>query len=599
MKTAALSALLLLAPSLPVMAQQLTPQETAFLDSCSENASRKIFSPVKAGECLDALTADNYRLLNKAKRKHDVAAAALMSQLESVKDLDEVFKAAESSYTLRSALKVRMEKARPCVLCGLGLGPQPEKLYTWVSRYAAGRLQETKQAGLDWTAIDPAAAAFLSARSGVRESWADQTITGREKLLSAWASAELDKVLPDGATRFDYDKHIGTLNKIWPYLSDEEREKVITALRGAAADAAEAQKKGETTGKKFEAETRRIGEMQSALAGLSGADAAGFLNRSFDNNTASGGAAYGDRGGTGPTGRVKAAGGGTPAGPQTLTDEQAKALSPRLLTALTGPRGELSDTPIGRDAIAFMKTPGGKLDFAVERLDSSNTRGVFYPGKNTVRLNSSDVEAAMRKANVTTAELMDKNNKEAVAKVARYVAPVFVHEYEGHQKQTDWANRKKIPDLYYIGQETEAFSKGALFVLQKTQAEQRKGNSKYSEQISESDVHMARLLRAEGTAGVGRHVMYYNVNSQRGKAAENFGQYEALKKELALRAQAARKDPAAEAKLDKARPEGYRTEDLKFRFRTVYSWYREAAKKSGEENKYFQNALNALDGGKN
>lgn len=593
MKTTLLSALIFFAPPLAAVAQQLTPQELTLLDSCEENASLKIFSPVKAGECLEALTASNYRLLNKAKRKNDIKAANLMANLEAVKDLDDVFNTAEDTFTLRKSLKVRLEKANPCVLCALQLGPQPDKLYPWVTRYAAARLPETKEAGLDWTAIPAEASQFLSAKGGIAAGWPNQTISGREKILSAWASVEYDRILPRGAVRFDVGKHIDMVRKIWPFLSDTQKTGVNAAIEGAMADAEAAKAKGGETGKKFEAETRRLAEMQIMLSGLSGSDAAGFLNRAFDKNSASGDAVSGA---AGAARQLKSADGGTGAGAQSLTDAQAKDISPRLLKALTGPGGELADTQIGRETIAFMKTPGGKLDFAVERLSSSNTRGVFNSEKVTVRLNAADVEAAMKKANVTTAELMAADNTAAMAKIARYVAPVFVHEYEGHQKQTDWAKRKKIPDLYYIGQETEAFSKGSLFVLQKSQAELRKGNTKYAEQISEEDVKMARLLKAEGTAGVGRHVMYYNVNSQRGKAAENFALYEALKKELALRSQAARKNPEAEAKLDKTRPEGLRTEDLKFRFRTVYSWYREAAKKSEEETRYFQDALNTLDG---
>jgi hypothetical protein len=325
--------------------------------------------------------------------------------------------------------------------------------------------------------------------------------------------------------------------------------------------------------------------MQANLPAVAGAGGSAFLNKTFDNASAGSGAL--PQAGTGRQ--------GTKPQVYTLTDEQAKVLSPRMEQALLGPKGELSDTQIGRDAIAFSKTPGGALKFSVEKLDDDNTRGVFDPGKVTVKLNKADVEAAMRQNKVTAAELMDEKDPAALQKVTRYVAPVFIHEYDGHQEQTDWANKNGVPDHYYLGQEREAFSKGSLFVLQKREAELKKGNTAYEGQVSESDVKMANLLRAKGMEGINKEIMYYEVPTEKGVAAQNFAAYEALKKELTLRQIAASKDAAAQAALDAKRPAYDTTGALQKKFNAIYPWYNLSVKKTAEEQKYFDDALAALD----
>ncbi|MDD5210100.1 MAG: hypothetical protein PHV36_11985 [Elusimicrobiales bacterium] len=581
---AAAFGLMLLGPSRPAYSQ-LTEQDSKFLDSCSENITRKIYSPTKAENCLIGLDENDHALLDRAKSYKEVELSRLMAYMNALKDLGDFYKDAEDEYVIKQGLLVRLE-ATPCVLCRLELGPQPDKLYKWIDIYAQKKLPDTKKAAMDWDGLTPPAPEQLAARGQSRDAWAGLTISERQSELEAWATEKFDEMLPPGAKGLDTDKYFPTLKAIWPYLTEAQRTRMNEVLNGMKETMAAAKKAAEAGGKKSGALEKKYEALTQKVQGLNASPggAAGFLNGAFDNS----------RAGTDTPGPASAK---TPAGGSyTLTDAQAAKLSPRVQQALLGPKGELADTAIGKEAIAFTNAPGGELKFSVARLDSDNTRGVFYPSKSEVKVNLTYLETAMRKTGVTADQLMDEKNTDALKKVSRYVAPTFVHEYDGHQKQTAWADSKNIPDHYYIGQETEAFSKGSLFVLQKAQAEQKKGNPYYSTQIAESDVDKAKLLKAEGTAGVGRSVMYYKVPSREGVAAKTFAEYEDLKKELTLRQLAASKNPEEEARIDAARGYGKTTAELNKKYNAIYPWYKESMKKSAEEAKYFQKAIKDLDG---
>lgn len=573
---AAAFSVVLLAGQLPLSAQELTAQEKGLLNSCAENLTRKIYSPVKAEECLLSLAENDHRLLNKARAVSDIQNSQLMAGLNAIKDLGEFYRDAEAEDIIYQGLLVRF-KTDPCVLCGLELGPQPDKLYPWVSRYAPGKLAITKKATLDWAGLPAPAPAQLTERGQSQGTWAGMTIDQRRKTLEDWAAAKYDEILPPGTRNYDAEKYFPTVLAIWPYITEQQRLRLNAARKGMNEALLSAKSAAAAGGGKTGELGRKYDALDQKLQGLSGNpdSAAGFLNKAFDNSVSGSGV---------PDGKA----GEIPGPVYTLTDEQAIKLSPRVRQALVGPGGELSDTAMGKEALAFLSAPGGQLKFSVVKLGGDNTSGEFSGSvSREVRINRTYVETAMRKTGVTTAELMDENNREALKKIARYVAPTFVHEYCGHQKQAVWAESKNIPDLYYLGQETEAFSKSALFVLQKTQAEMKKGNPWYSQQTAESYVGMARVLKTEGQAGISRAVMYYQVPSREGKAAQTFAQYDALKKELALR--------ETGTGTGAARYRDTSDWELERQYKAIYPWYKESLKKSAEEKKYFQDALDALD----
>jgi hypothetical protein len=561
-------------------AAQVSTEEDAFLDACASNITHRTYSPAKAEECLLRLDENDHALMDRALQKSDIQLSRLMAGMNALKDLGDFYRDAEGPDILQTGLLVRLEGS-PCVLCSLQLGPQPDKLYPWVSRYASQKLDDTRAAALDWPLLPPKIQQLMTAFGQSQQAWAGLTISNRQDSLQQMATSKYNELLPPGARTYDAGRHFSTIEAIWPYLDNEQRqrvndvhERIVAAMQQATAQAAGDGKNA--------ASGRKIEEMSKKFKGLkSGGDSFGMLGKTFDNSDTSGGA--------------PAAGGKPGAASFKLTEAQAAELAPRLQQALLGPKGELADTAIGRETIAFLDAPGGKLKFSVVKMGSSNTHAAFYPSSSEVKYNVAYIEAAMKATNVSAADLLDEKNTAAMAKVTRYVAPTFVHEYEGHQKQTAWAVSKNIPDHYYIGQETEAFSKGALFVLQKKQTELVKGNPWYSLQISESDVSMARTLSAEGTAAVGRSVMYYDVPSREGKAAQNFARYETLKKELTLRALAATANPEKEAALEAKRTGRNRTAELQKEYNAVFPWYKESLKKNAEEAKYFKKALEDVD----
>ena len=575
-------------------AQAFTEQENQTLTSCEKNITEKIYAPTDADKCLAALHENDDSLMKRLRTENESRATFILTYELSISDLGNFYANADETYVIQKGLQVRLER-NPCPLCRLEMGPQPEKLFPWINRYAADKMEDTKKAADCWSTLPSFTATQFTQRGDGESQWAQYTIKQREAKLKEWAQSVYDELLPAGATRMTIDNlrsHKDAIGAAWPYFTEEQRDKINADVEGIKADIAKAKAAAtspESLAKAKELE-KKYEAVQAHLPGVPGDDSSTFLNKAFDKAGGSG-AVYEN----GASPQITVSGASVKAPVYTLTDQQAKDLSPRMELALLGPKGELADTAIGQDAIAFSKTPGGALKFSVEKLEDDNTRGVFNSGDVTVKINKTDVEASMVKYKVTADELMDEKNPAALQKVTRYVAPVFVHEYEGHQEQTDWANKNGIPDHYYLGQEREAFSKGALFVLQKKEAELKKGNTGYEDQVSKEDVSMAALLKTKGMSGVNQAIMYYAVPTEQGVAAQNFAAYEELKKELTLRQIAAAKDPAAQAALDAKRDEDETTSALQKQYNSIYPWYTLSMKKTAQEQKYFDDAIAALD----
>lgn len=536
-----ISLLLLVLAAAPLAAEEerassLSQEEEAFIESCAENITKKIYSPVKAEECLERVNEKDFELLEKLRSGSDIQASRLMASLTALKDISDLLAQAQDKH-LQKGLKVRLER-HPCVLCSLSLGPQPEKLHSWVGKYAEGRLEDVRKAGLSWSALARDERSFLEeVRKLTEEGWREKLITDRRILLC-------------------YDAAPST-----------------AAAAASAASMAKAAQKYATVGNRLK------------NAGKAGSGA--FLNKTFDN-------ADGGRDGAGQPAWFWPFGGGKDEAKYKLTDEQAALLGPRLTESYLGAGGELSGTKVGEELIAFSRTPAGKVDLHVENLkDHTNGDYSFMTGK--MRVSKKVIEKAMAKYDITPEQLMDPKNTAALKKISRYTAPIFVHEYGGHQMQNAWSKANGVSFNYNMNQETDAFSKQSLFVLQKQRSERKSGNTGYNDEIQEWDVTLARKFKKEGFNGVGREILYYEVPSQSGRSAQNFARYEFLKKELTLRQQAAAADPAGEASRDAARPDYSKTALFKQEYDSVYGWYKLSVKRAAEDNAYYQAALNELD----
>ena len=542
MKRIFLSLLFLITAAPAVFSQDktlLSNEEWTLADSCADNIGKKTYSPVKAAECLDKFNEKDYDLLNRLNQYSDTKVSYMMARLAALKDLGDFLNDAADK-DLQHGLLVRLE-ASPCVVCSMGLGPQPDKFYPWVDTYYGNRLPMVKKASLDWATLNRFDRDFIKDVAQKTEAdWAGMKISERREAFTV------------------------------------ENTPALAASTASAANMARFADKYDSVGKK----------LQTAAGTQGGAGA--FLGKAFDNADQAGGEV---RAGWWPPGGSS---GKSDNSEYKLTDEQAVKLAPRLVQSYVGPGGELSGTKVGDDLVAFSKTPGGEIKLSVANM-AKNTNGDFTPGTGKIRISKQVVEKAMEKYKITPDQLMDEANKDALKKVGRYTAPIFVHEYGGHQVQKDWARKNGVLDMYYMDMETDAFSKQSLFVLQKQQAERKSGNAAYNSQVQEWDVMLARKLKKEGFTGMGREVLYYEVPSQSGRAAMNFERFESAKKELTARLAAAKADPAAEAARDAARPVWSRTAEWQKTYDNTYPWYKLTLKKTAEDNTYYQQELNILD----
>ncbi len=557
-------------------AQNLTEPEKQLIVSCEENVDtvKKIYDPAKAFDCLSALDKDDTALLLKFKQYDEYRALTLFSRLNAVYDLSDLYDKTDKPYYLRTGLVVMLEKARPCILCELDLGPAPEKMFPWVEKYRKEKMELAKKSVLSWEILPAELKKVFSGYSYDGVKWTALTVTKREETFVKIIEDEYLKIMPKEGEKFD-PKNIESAKAISPYLSKEKREALKKAIENAVSAVSS------STG----AASAPIKTMNAVKDELSSnpADSFMILGKAFDNSSQSGN--FIERPFDNSQAASKTA--------ESLSEEEAKKISPLLQKSIFK---EIEATDIGKDAIAFSKTENGKLNFIVRDLKSPTTRGMFSPGSVEVAINKSYVEAAMKRLGVTKQQLLD-GDEEAMAKIARYVSPTFIHEYEGHQKQYAWCKQNGLPWNYYIGMETEAFSKGYLYLLQKQKSEKEAGNNAYLSQADESNVQMAKILKNEGYKGIEKNILYYEVQSFRGKASTNYATYEMIIKELEDRAKAAAQDAKAEEERDAQRPKGFKTADLiKWRDSFMpYKWYGMVIKKTEEEKKYFEDNLKKLE----
>ncbi|GAB4028844.1 MAG: hypothetical protein Fur0012_02200 [Elusimicrobiota bacterium] len=471
----------LLIPLISYANVTLTEQEKQLIVSCEDNVDigKKIYDPEKSASCLNSFDQNDTALLSKFKQYDEYRALTLLSRLNAIYDISDLYGKAGNTYYLRTGLMVMLEKSRPCVLCELELGPSPEKLFPWLEKYRKDKLEMTKKAVLSWEVIPANLKIIFEEYSLTNIKWLAAPITKREELFVAVIEDKYQKIMPKEGEKFD-PRNLEAAMVISPYLSKEKREALKKAVdQMAASVSASTSSVSASTMKAIDAVKKDLSSNPS--------DSFMLLGRAFDNSANSG--AFVET-------PFDAGSASNPSA--TLSDEEAKKISPMLQKALFK---EIENTDIGKEAIAFSKTEYGKLNFIVADLKSPTTRGQFSPGKVEVSINKSYVEAAMQKFGVTREQLL-AGDEAAYAKISRYVAPTFIHEYEGHQKQYAWCKQNGLPWNYYIGMETEAFSKGYLFLLQKQKAEKEAGNENYISQSDENNVRMAKVLKTEGYKGV-------------------------------------------------------------------------------------------------
>ncbi len=568
---------------------QYTAEEAEAIKGCRENLAKKIYSPEKASQCLDSLNAGEPKLMDKmrAAPEGEEELLYILKNQNALADLYAFLSGSVHESVTREGLASRLEKSQ--VLSGLGLGPQPAKISRWTAEYLPERSGHVDAAVLAWNTLGPAARGSLPKEGVTEETWAGTTITKRLSTLERWARKNCDELPALPPAGMDAKVIKPAIDELRRYLQkdyartmklDELEEALNLKARGGAAAGTPLSSKGgelEKTGKSFGA------------AGSTD-EKSGLLNKTFDNNGNAGTAADQP---AGKPGRPQ--GGAKPLNPSdyALTPALSGAVAEKMKPALFGPKGEFSDTQVGRSVSEFYGKTGG---LTLKIGDAGSDKGTFNSRTGEIVVSEKAAASWMMDNRVTPSELI--NDPAKMQSFARYFAPLVVHEGGGHERDDSWKKTNNLPDIYQHGNELRAFSVQGLFVLQKDEAEKAKGNPYYLKQVGGDDVKIADILREKGGDGVTQHVMPYYYKTApplEARAAKNFERCEQLKKELTLRMLRENKDPAREARADEERSGLSKTAALKKEYEALYDWYKASYRKNADDSREVQEGLSALN----
>lgn len=498
--------------------------------------AKKQLSARVALECVKKLNENEGQLLNKISGESPDEAADLVSYNNALVDLANLT-SKYSGYSLAEALAREME-SDPCPLCDLGLGPQPEKAFNWVSANVNGRLEVFEQSVRSWDALGAQRTAALAAEPEHynKNSWGAMKIMARYQRLSVWARAQTDMlVLIDKSNPGHKDLAVlgGILREDLVMPGDSYYTEKLDGL-GAGAPAAAL--KGGTSLDKKTKEAEAVGKTAAGLSGLSTSGQKDYLDTSFDKTKPG----SGDAGVAGGAGRKFI--------PVPITEEQAAALS-------------------------------GKM--------GSNTynNGWWQNSDKTTRINTSRVDQYCEAHGITPAQMLE--SEEHLKGVARYVAPNFVHETT-HQRQDAWAGANGLDYLHVKGgstdqpfhmeQETEAFSMQAAFSAEKA----KKLGPLYLEQIPSSHKENAMRFMEDGVDKLrtDKQELYPAVSSLQGSAAKEFRDVKSAAAYLRILEDKKKKPPGDMTEENKADLKIYRE-----KMNTRFKWYTMLYQKSAQDEK--------------
>lgn len=559
-----------------------TSVESAAVKSCRENLAEKVYSPAAAESCLKELNAGEPALMDKMREAGEDDLPSLLRDQNALVDLKSFLSAAEHENVLREGLRARLEKGK--VLPPMGLG-NLVRLYEWTDEHLPGKSVQVRTATFAWDTLGPLAKTSLPSEGQSPEAWQGLNISKREYALTRWARKHCDSILKLPRAGLEAAKIKPAIDEVREYLGhDYGRKLKLDELEnelGVQASAPKVPGRLETEGKNLDA-------AGAALNSASAGDRKKILDKDFDNNNSAGGAGPGPAGGK-PAAKRKL-------DPESfkLTEEDSARIAEKLKPALFGPKGEFSDTQVGR-AVTDYYSRSGKINLAIG--DAGQDKGHFDNSNGQIMISQKAAVSWMMDNGVTAEELQRDPAK--MAAFARYFAPLVVHEGGGHEQDFFWAKGKKLQEVYHEGNEKRAFSLQGLYVMQKEAAEKAKGNPYYLKQIGADDVKMADILREKGLDGITQFVTPYYFSkapSLAGRAAEQFDRCEKVKKELALRALRAKQNPARENLSDSQRPDSSKTAALQAEYLRLYNWYKLSYAKEAADAKEIQDGIASLNG---
>jgi hypothetical protein len=377
----------------------------------------------------------------KDREVKDLAAAdagkgtALTAKAEALKDLKELLAMPwdpTKSNKLNQALSIRLDADKP--LAKAGVGPEPEKLLSWLGKYQPS-YPETKK-GVVKTAIrqwDIVFGTMTSVRS------------------MPWDQAQ-DSY--DAAGNF-VPGNVTVTKEAWAAMVLSERNSILAQLMKQDSsfivynDDVLASKKDQMALQQAvnRVKTTLTPAQLSQLAGKPLADQAYLLGNFFDGAASAGNA---------DLARIHAA-------RDSLPKEVLPSQQRELLGGMMGPAvsKELGGTKAGAKVLAFYAKEG-PLKIVIRPCDGKYSS--YDPATKTISLDSETIQQYMRMKGYTADSVM--RSREQVAEIAKYMSPAVVYE-AAHQMQDSWAKTRGVYKPRVQEDEIEAMSLEGLYTSEK------------------------------------------------------------------------------------------------------------------------------------
>ncbi len=356
-------------------------------------------------------------------------AAALLGKAEALKDLKALLAMSwdeQKVNKLNQALSIRIDVDRP--LPKMGIGPQPEKLLTWIEKYQP-----------DYTAADK-----TLVKKAIRQ-WEVVFGTMTDTRSLSWGQAKMR----DG-------KAVTVTKAAWEAMVIRERNSVIEKMiqadpkflvyndeRLAAAKNDVAVNVAVQSVINSDALTPA---QKSQLQGKSFSEQAYLLGNMFDNSNINVDPAT--------KAKINAARGSLPQ--EVLPAQQRELLGSMLNTAVAK---ELAGTKAGDRALAA--SPNG-LKIKIQPLSGGYSG--YDPASGSILLDSETIQQYMRMKGYTASSLM--SSPAQVQEIAKYMSSAVVYE-SAHKSQADWASQKGIYKPHTQEDEVEAMSLEGLYTTEK------------------------------------------------------------------------------------------------------------------------------------
>jgi len=356
-------------------------------------------------------------------------AALLLGKAEALKDLKELLamnwdEAKANQFS--QALSIRIDVDRP--LPKMGIGPEPEKLLTWIEKfqpkYPAAKKTVVKKAIRQWEVIFGTMTDTRSLGWGQADMRSGQAVNITK---AAWA----------GLVIRERNSIVEKMIKMNPQFMIYNDERLAAAKNDMAVDVAV----------KAVINSGKLTESQLAqLAGKPYTEQAYLLGNMFDNSNIA----------VSPDlkAKINSARGTLPQ--EVLEDRHRELLGSMMNTAVAK---ELAGTKAGDKALTAF--PSG-LKITIAPVTGGYSR--YDAATGSITLDSETIQQYMRLKGYTSASMM--TSKEQVAELAKYMSPAVVYE-SGHKMQADWAAAKGVYKPHVQEDEIEAMSLEGLYTTEK------------------------------------------------------------------------------------------------------------------------------------